>query len=424
MASCRWQMAPDTRSHHTTATSTRDGESLRIAGVFAGVGGIERGLRQAKHRTELLCEFDDAAQDVLRAQFNAPIVGDVRELRAGEIPPVDVLAGGFPCQDLSQAGRTRGIRGRQSSLVFEMFRLVENMRPTPRWVLLENVPFMLRLDRGGAMHYLTTWFSSRGFRWAYRVVDARSFGRPQRRRRVIMLASRVADPREVLFADEAGQPDLVENENTAYGFYWTEGVRGLGWGVDCIPTLKGGSTVGIPSPPAIWLPGGEIILPDIRDAERLQGFTENWTKPAQSNGRGRRKGVRWRLVGNAVSVDVSRWVGRCLARPRTPIGADTYRIDDGQSWPNAAWGDTHGRAYKIALSTWPKRYKRVPLAAFLRHEGSKLSLRAARGFRARTKRATSLNFPDGFLAAVDQHIRNQGGRPEDITENTGRRRPR
>ena len=231
---------------------SKAGEKLRVAGLFAGIGGIEKGLSSSGHHSELLCEFDADASTVLKARFpEVKLVGDVRDLKAKDIPPVEVLAGGFPCQDLSQAGRTAGIQGKKSGLVDEMFRLMETMKPTPRWILFENVPFMLRLDKGEAMRYLTNWLSEHGYIWAYRVVDSRAFGLPQRRQRVIMLASKVPgyDPRQILFADDAGEPVVKETKDTAYGFYWTEGVRGLGWGIDCVPTLKGGSTVGIPSPP-------------------------------------------------------------------------------------------------------------------------------------------------------------------------------
>ena len=76
--------------------------------------------------------------------------------------------------------------------------------------------------------------------------------------------------------------DLEARLKRLHGFYWTEGVRGLGWAPDAIPTLKNGSTIGIASPPAILLPWGEVMTPDIRDAERLQGFAEDWTLPAES----------------------------------------------------------------------------------------------------------------------------------------------
>lgn len=396
-----------------------DNEKLRVAGLFAGIGGIELGLHAAGHTTELLCEIEPAAVTVLQARFDAPLTEDVRALSVDQIPPVEVLAGGFPCQDLSQAGRTAGIRGQKSGLVDEMFRLMNTMRPEPRWVLFENVPFMLQLDRGEAMRYLTDTLSRMGYVWAYRVVETRAFGLPQRRQRVIMLASRVDDPRTVLFADEAGEPTEDEADASAYGFYWTEGVRGLGWGVDCVPTLKGGSTVGIPSPPAIWLPDGRFVLPDIRDAERMQGFPPNWTRPAIEGDLAKKNGPRWKLVGNAVSVPVAKWVGKSLAKPRRPVPAQEHLLEPGAKWPVAAWG-ARGEAFSYGLSRWPKAYQRKPLAEFLKHEGKPLSLRAATGFRARTKRG-SLRFRPGFLAALDDYIALMGGDPRKITADTGRR---
>ncbi len=151
---------------------------LSVVGLFAGIGGIEVGLHSAGHRTVLLCEIDPAAQRVLREHFpEVPLTADVRELES--IPDAGICAAGFPCQDLSQAGRTEGIRGTNSGLVAEVFRLVE--RANPRWLLLENVPFMLQLDRGAAMRFLTRSLERLGFNWAYRVVDTRAFGLPQRR---------------------------------------------------------------------------------------------------------------------------------------------------------------------------------------------------------------------------------------------------
>src|SRR5205823_9371065 len=108
-----------------------------------------------------------------------------------------------------------------------------------RWLLLENVPFMLQLDRGRAMRFLTRSLEELGFQWAYRVIDTRAFGLPQRRKRVILLASRTEDPREALFAGDRGEPNEPTSfDDLACGFYWTEGTRGLGWAVDAIPTLK------------------------------------------------------------------------------------------------------------------------------------------------------------------------------------------
>jgi DNA (cytosine-5)-methyltransferase 1 len=370
--------------------------SLSVAGLFAGIGGIEVGLHEAGHRTVLLCDVDEGAQRVLPDRFTGiPLVGDVRELIA--LPEVDICAAGFPCQDLSQAGRTAGIEGQNSGLVREVFRLVA--ASNPRWLLLENVPFMLQLDRGEAMRFLARSLEELGFRWAYRVVDARAFGLPQRRQRVLVLASRSEDPREVLFVGDEGEPTWPDPTEVACGFYWTEGLKGLGWAVDAVPTLKGGSTIGIPSPPAIRFPDGFIGVPEIRDAERLQGFDADWTAGAAE--RGRRKGVRWKLVGNAVSVPVARWVGERLLDPRPYDGRGDSELAAGDAWPKAAWGE-RGRSFRTELSAWPVQDPYQHLADFLAYEVGPLSARATEGFLRRALEST-LNFAPGFLDDVAAH---------------------
>jgi DNA (cytosine-5)-methyltransferase 1 len=379
-------------------------ESLRTAGLFAGIGGIELGLHRNGHSTRLLCELDTSAQAVLRAQFaDTELVGDVRELKA--LPEVDLVAAGFPCQDLSQAGRTAGITGERSGLVGEVFRLLDEAEHEPDWLLLENVPFMLQLERGAAMRFLTAQLTLRGLSWAYRVVDTRAFGLPQRRQRVLLLASRTRDPRPVLFGvdhgivDAPGQPGEV-----ACGFYWTEGVRGLGWAIDAIPTLKGGSTVGIPSPPAVWMPDGEVVLPEIRDAERLQGFPEDWTAPSVQDPT-KRNGPRWKLVGNAVSVPVATWLGSRLAMPAEqhqehPRDRD-HVLEGEHRWPTAAWGQD-GEVRGVDVSTWPVRIPHPPLAEFLEHPTRPLSKRATAGFLRRTQQGR-LRFADGFIETLQAH---------------------
>lgn len=372
--------------------------TFRVAGLFAGIGGIELGLSNAGHEARVLCENDPSATAVLEARFpETPLVEDVRELE--KLPRgTDLLAAGFPCQDLSQAGATRGIKGVRSGLVAEVFRLLET-HDVP-WVLLENVPFMLRLGRGAAMSFIIKRMEQLGYRWAYRVIDARSFGLPQRRERVYLLASRESDPAPLLFKGDSPPLNGVDYRGRACGFYWTEGVRGLGWAVGAVPTLKGGSTVGIPSPPAIWLPDGRIVTPDIRDAERLQGFRTNWTRPAVEVGRA---GFRWKLVGNAVSVPVAKWIGDRLAR----FDPDEYWDDhDGivrGAWPNAAYS-SDGCALRVDVSTWPVKRKQRDILDFLRHEPKELSLRATTGFEKRLSSST-LRAPDEFRAALKQHIK-------------------
>lgn len=358
---------------------------MRVAGLFAGIGGIELGFQQALGsdvETILLCESWDPAQTVLRKRFpDTDIHPDVRQLK--KIPTgVDVLTAGFPCTDLSQAGRTAGISGAASGLVAHVFAALRVTRKSKRpWLLIENVPNMLALDSGKAMSYLVQELELLGYRWAYRTVDSRFTGVPQRRRRVILLASVSDDPRTVLFADDAGDRPADELTDDAFGFYWTEGRRGLGWAVDAVPTLKGGSTLGIPSPPAIWhpkgAPGRRFIKPSISEAEQMQGFPAGWTDVFQDPYR--RNGPRWKLVGNAVTVGVARWVASRIAEPGDPINEE-YPWDRAGKWPSAAWGDS-GRIVRAVASEFPLNdpYKNL-LDLVNAEQAEVLSQRALAGF--------------------------------------------
>jgi DNA (cytosine-5)-methyltransferase 1 len=372
---------------------------LKTIGLFAGIGGIELGLSRSGYRPEMICEIDPGAAAVLRRQFRMSVKPDIRKL--GALPRVDLIAAGFPCQDLSQAGRTAGIGGKQSRLVGEVFDRLRSKATGPRWLFLENVPFMLQLQRGKAMRYLVDELESLGFTWAYRVVNSRAFGLPQRRRRVILLASRTEDPRAALFGCDAGDVSPAFSRRELCGFYWTEGLRGLGWAVDAIPTLKGGSAIGIPSPPAIWDPlDGSITTPDIRDAERLQGFTEGWSAAA-SDVPGVRHTHRWKLLGNAVSVPVAEWVGRRLAHP-TGTAPDGIPLQRGVAWPHAAWGHK-GRVYTVNVSAFPERHPLPSLREFMHFARPPLSHRAASGFLSRAV-VSGLRFEKNFIDDVRRHV--------------------
>lgn len=373
--------------------------SLPTVGLLAGVGGIEKALAAAGHETLMLCEIDPYARAVLDHQFrDVPKHDDVVTLK--ELPKgTALLTGGFPCQDLSQAGKTRGIDGMRSGLVRDALRLArDNQVP---WLLLENVSFMLQLGGGRALDVIIGALEDMGYRWAYRVVDSRAFGLPQRRERIYIVAALDDDPRGVLFADEAGDPpEKSRKDGYACGFYWTEGIRGLGWAVDAVPTLKGGSTVGVKSPPGIWMPDGEIITPSIQDAERMQGFPANWTKQAEKLGR---PGMRWKLVGNAVSVPTVRWIGDRLASPGDAILRNVAPLPAGARWPRAAFNVGDGR-YSNDLSKYPRQQTGEPLHEFLSDDREPLSRRATAGFLERTNRS-SLNFPTGFLPAIRAHLK-------------------
>lgn len=375
--------------------------TLRVAGLFAGIGGIESGLHAAGHETSLLCELDPWALEVLDREFpDCEKHPDITTLSG--LPEVDLVTAGFPCQDLSLAGTRAGLGDTRSGLVSEVFRLIKD-RP-PEFLLFENVLNLLRLGRGASMRWLLDAVEDHGYRWAYRVVDSRGFGLPQRRLRVIVLASNGdVDPAGALFSDQvtAEVDDSIGRlePGHTYGFYWTEGRRGVGWAKDSVPPIKGGSGLGIPSPPAVFDPNlGTAGTPTIRDAERLQGFQPGWTDVTR-DGSGIREGMRWRMVGNAVSVPLARWLGDTLAEERTwtpPPDLAEMRLD--RPLPRGGFGSTAGR-YVVDCSTHVEVAAHKKISDFLEEPLKPLSPRALSGYVRRADSADR-KWPDGFLEAL------------------------
>lgn len=367
---------------------------MKVAGLFSGVGGLDLGLQRAGITAQIMCEYWDPAAEVLARRFEAPVVGDVRNVTA--LPAVEVVTAGFPCTDLSQVGRAAGIGGEESGLVREVFRLVQKAKPT--WLVLENVTNMLSLHGGEPIRVITDWFDDHRWNWAYRTVDSQHFGVPQRRRRIVIVASRSEDPRTVLFADD--HSPTAPRSPRAHGFYWTEGNRGVGWGDDVVPTLKGGSSLGIPSPPAIWrksaTPGRAIVRPHIEVGEQLQGLDARWTEGTATLGQ------RWKMIGNAVTVPVAEWVGRRLVAPGDPLDAGRpFAV--GNRWPTAA-SSVRGQQQAWHLSEAPVAVSRPTISALLHGRFDPLSAKATNGFYTRLLNSRLRAGGQPFKDALSDHI--------------------
>ena len=370
---------------------------FNMVSLFAGIGGFELAFQEVNIKTILMCEIDPTAQCVLRERFpNTPLVGDVCTLEA--LPEnTDIVCAGFPCQDLSSVGEKMGLAGSRSSLVREVFRLLNNRRA--EWALFENVPFMLRLNNGEAIRTIIQNLEELGYKWAYRTIDSISFV-PQHRSRVFILASLHHDPCDVLLSGEATLPYLKVNPkefSSPLGFYWTEGRSALGLTNNAVPTLKAGSTIGIPSSPAIAFPNGEVSVPDIRDAERLQGFPAGWTQPATKVSK---QSSRWKLVGNAITVNSVSWIAHKIIAPQKYDGTKDKLLTG--KWPKAAWGQG-GIRYTSRASLYPVDVNHPPLEEFLSFPRKRLSLKASLGFESRLL-AGGLHAPQYFKDAIHNHI--------------------
>lgn len=372
-----------------------------ILSLFGGIGGFERGLSKAGFTGPVhTYENWDPARKVLakrfpRALLHADVVGLPSDMHDAHL-----VVAGFPCTDLSQAGKQAGLEGSASGLILGVLERVRTAKP--EWVLLENVPNMLRLNHGSAIRVITDTLTEAGYSWSYRILDAQNFGVAQRRKRVFVLASRHHDPSRVLFRDlnEAAQTAVTPSRNSAdaNGFYWSEGNRGVGWGVGVVPTIKGSTTAGIPTSPAVWLPGVEpedrFRTPSIEALEMLQGFTAGWTKAAPERD-------RWKLVGNAVAVPVVRWIaeGLKLYDDLCPVDLKGRMAQsDGWGWSGALVdGERVMGRISDALSTGPVR-RQISLARLLRERGSRpLSQKAARGFTSRLQRS-NLSYDQNFMS--------------------------
>jgi DNA (cytosine-5)-methyltransferase 1 len=169
---------------------------LTVGSTFTGVGGADIGFEQAGFTVSWQCELDAWKRSILAAHWPGIVCYD--DITTMIDPPaVDVLIGGFPCQDLSVAGQRKGFTGERSVLAFEFLRLAESIQP--KWLILENVPGLLSSASGADFARLIDEVVACGYGVAWRILDARFFGVPQRRRRAFIVARRTGagiDPAE------------------------------------------------------------------------------------------------------------------------------------------------------------------------------------------------------------------------------------
>lgn len=161
---------------------------LRYLSLFSGVGGLDLGFGAAGWDCDGMVEIDWWCQGVLRRAWpSVHVHDDVSSFDAGLVGRVDAIVGGFPCQDVSIAGKRKGVvDGSRSGLWWEFFRIIEVVRP--RAVLVENVEGLLSSNSGRDMGLIIDSLVEVGYGLAWRVLDAQHFGLPQRRRRVFLCA--------------------------------------------------------------------------------------------------------------------------------------------------------------------------------------------------------------------------------------------
>jgi DNA (cytosine-5)-methyltransferase 1 len=365
---------------------------LTHASFFSGVGGLDLGLERAGWRTVSFSEIDPYASAVLAQRWpGVPNLGSIEGIADGvgqqrevhspgrggggdrwsskvataspDWQHATLWTGGFPCQDLSVAGKRRGmVEGTRSGLAFSFLALAERYRPPI--ILLENVPGLLSSHGGRDMAALLGALVELGYGVGYRVLDARHFGVPQRRRRVFIVgvtpggragAERAAEVLSVgsrcrrhpptgveAGEDAAGEPrGGVDIARTVTGTAWKrhdedidtlvptqrppshpDGVRapdGLAGrahdrGGVAAALNSGGNQGGFRTEP------GEHLVAAFRKATG-GGMTEDPLLPLGLDSH------RYRCCGNGVVADVAEWLGwRLRALAEEQIGEQPRRV--------------------------------------------------------------------------------------------------
>ena len=179
--------------------------------LFAGIGGFDLAMERAGINVVATVEWDKHAQGVLARRFpNTKLYGYItgvtgeQLISAGFDPANGIITGGFPCQDLSVAGRRAGLSGSRSGLFWEICRLLDETKAQS--FILENVPGLLSSNEGRDMGTVIRALEERGYSIAWRVLDAQHFGVAQRRRRVFIVGNLGDDwrtPAEILAIAES-----------------------------------------------------------------------------------------------------------------------------------------------------------------------------------------------------------------------------
>ena len=169
--------------------------ALTFGSLFAGVGGFDMGFEQAGWNCKFQVEWDKNCQQILNKHWpDVPKWLDVSDVNGAEIPPVDCIIFGSPCQDLSVAGKRAGLEGERSGLFHEAVRIIKEMRDAtngtfPRWTVWENVAGALSSNNGRDFGTVINEMAKAGAHLQeYALLDAQYFGIPQRRRRIFLLS--------------------------------------------------------------------------------------------------------------------------------------------------------------------------------------------------------------------------------------------
>ena len=313
-------------------------KTINLLDLFSGIGGFHLGLERAGFKVNsYFSEVDKYAIEVYKHNFkNSTYVGSVTDVRGEQLPRIDAITFGSPCQDFSLAGKRQGMGGERSSLILEAIRLIQECRP--RFFIWENVKGTFSSSGGRDFAAILQAFANLGdYRIEWQLLNTKWF-LPQNRERVYLVGYlRGRSGRQVfpitaisrsanVLPGQQGNTCTLKARYSAYGNgsyiiereqYAQEIEAGTlrthkdGRG---FRKIKDGDSPTIPARAREDGSGQPVVkigaVPRIRrltpvECERLQGFPDNWTAIASDN-------QRYKMCGNAVTVDVVEAVARNL----------------------------------------------------------------------------------------------------------------
>lgn len=313
---------------------------MRFIDWFAGVGGFRRGMELAGHKCVGFCEWDKYAtasytsmhliteeqrerlatmdlkkrqKEILKDEYRNGewYAADINRVYAGDIPDAECWCFGFPCQDISVAGRQLGFKGNRSSLFFRVMYLLGQLEEEkrPEWLFIENVKNLLSVNGGWDFARLLCSLDEGGYDAEWQVLNSKDFGVPQNRERVFIighlrgrggrevLSFGSTDEKDTLRIKQIGRmPSLNRDNPNSYRVYDTEGIS---------PTLSkvdgGGREPHIID--AHGLVEGKYRIRKLtpRECFRLQGWTDDYFDKAQFVNS---DSQLYKQAGNGVTVNV------------------------------------------------------------------------------------------------------------------------
>ena len=201
-------------------------EKLRHFDTFSGYGGFTISAQKLGWETVGFSEVDKYANAVLEYNFNIKNYGDITKIKGEDLPDVDIITGGSPCQDLSVAGKGAGLNGARSGLFFCFINLIKEKQPM--YFVWENVKGALSSSRGWDFARVQIEMEQAGYDVWWQVINAKDFGVPQNRERIFAIGIRKGSGREILFEQQSGSKNRETREqvsSTIHAGYYKQGGR-------------------------------------------------------------------------------------------------------------------------------------------------------------------------------------------------------